>query len=144
MTFIPFDDLDDAFESMRKNEEEANANLLPAQGNVVWGSYWVRPYDDILVFGYVFTPEENISSEVEAGSTPEELKYTVKRLRESYTRGYRYGRCHSILCPEGELGDTHLSQVLPVTAEVFETGRRQGWQLDRGQYLQVLKDAELA
>jgi hypothetical protein len=43
-------------------------------------------------------------------------------------RLYRFARCFSVDCPEGEYGDIHVSSIQRViTAEEFEQAGRRGW-----------------
>jgi hypothetical protein len=143
MTFMPFESLDDAFDYMRQAEEKANATLLPSQQSITWGSYWMRPYEDFLIFGYVYTREENIAGEVKAGSSMEELEYTTRTLDSSHDRGYRFGMAYSIIEPRGELGSTHIANMCPIDREVFLTAQAQGWKLTRDQYIAALDAAGL-
>jgi hypothetical protein len=52
---------------------------------------------------------------------------------EGYPEGrlqhYRFCRCHSVACPEGALGDVHVSTIwCLVSRGLFERLREQGWQ----------------
>jgi hypothetical protein len=143
MTFQEFDSLDDAFEFMRKAEEQANASLHPCQQQITWGDYWMRPYDDLLIFGYINTREENIAGEVKAGADMAELEYTTRTLDSAHARGYRFGTAYSVIEPRGELGSTHVADMCPISKELFETAREQGWQLTRDQYVAAVDAAGL-
>jgi len=47
---------------------------------------------------------------------------------EGRLQHYRFSRCHSAVCPEGELGDVHVSTIrFVVTREFFEAMRSEGW-----------------
>ena len=51
--------------------------------------------------------------------------YQEKRLQH-----YRFCRCYSEACPEGELGDVHVSTVrCLVSRTLFERIREKGWRL---------------
>ena len=53
---------------------------------------------------------------------------------EAYLRHYRFCRCFSVACPEGEVGDVHVSAVLCLVSRAFfEAMRREGWQMEAGQ-----------
>jgi hypothetical protein len=52
---------------------------------------------------------------------------------EGYPEGrpqhYRFCRCFSVVCPEGELGDVHVSTVRCIMSRgLFERLKEQGWQ----------------
>lgn len=134
--FRTYDSWEQMFDAIRESEARANATLTPAQKAVVYGSYWVTlypDYGDLWVFGYVLTEEESYRSEIEAGADPEEARYTAERLRDSYARGYRFGKAYSVITPEGEYGSTHVASIaMPITKEQFEQARRDGWRPPQG------------
>ena len=49
--------------------------------------------------------------------------------RERYRRGYRWCRCFSVQCPEGEFGHVHLGAVIPVSRREFDLASQRGWTL---------------
>ena len=52
--------------------------------------------------------------------------YAEERLQH-----YRFCRCYSVVCPEGELGDVHVSTIGGfITAEQFDEAREKGWAPD--------------
>lgn len=132
MTFIPFDSFDDAMKMMQEMEEAANARLTPGQKAIGEGDHWMqltRMYgEEIAIFGYVFTMEENRQGEIDAGAEEEELDFTMASLRNAHERGYRFGRAHSIAEVGGELGSTHIADMLcKITPEQFEEARSYDW-----------------
>lgn len=132
MIFKSYENIEDAFKDMRQAEEAANRNLLPAQKKIGWGDYWMNPQPnlDLLIFGYVFTLLENEAGERAAGSSDEEWQYTKAGLLDSYERGYRFGRAYSTVEPNGELGSTHISQMVPISKEQFAEAKALDWDLD--------------
>lgn len=49
-------------------------------------------------------------------------------IAQARANGYVYGRCFSVLCPEGEFGDTHLTNVgRKISKEEFEAAKASGW-----------------
>lgn len=129
--FIEFGSLDEMFAAQAEAEKVANDNVLPKQREITWGTYWMRPTDDgIIIWGYVMTLDEVIQEEIEY-SYPDEPEVDPTAIRshftERYERGYRYGRAHSLWCPEGELGDSHISVLWPITKEDFELAKTSGW-----------------
>lgn len=129
MEIRTYENFEDAFEDMRKAEEAANSSLRPSQRTIGYGDYWMALYPqyDLLVFGYVFTLDENEKGERDAGASEEEWEYTKTNMLDSYERGYRFGRAYSTVEPNGELGSTHISQMIPISREQFEEAKSLKW-----------------
>jgi len=54
----------------------------------------------------------------------------VEGYREKHLQHYRFCRCYSTVCPEGELGDVHVSTIRCIVfRELFERLKQQGWQV---------------
>ena len=48
--------------------------------------------------------------------------------KDRHLRNYRLVRAYSIICPEGELGDVHVSSISEIiTEEEFEKAKMNGW-----------------
>lgn len=48
--------------------------------------------------------------------------------KDKYLQNYRLVRAYSIACPDGEMGDVHVSSISEViTKEEFERARANGW-----------------
>lgn len=123
--FRAFDSLDEMFTFLAEQEKVANSNILPKQREITWGSYWVRPTDDgVLVWGRVHTEEEILTDEDE---------WVIIHEREMHERGYRFGVAHSLWCPEGELGSSHISVLWPITEEQFNNAKAAGWNPGSGE-----------
>jgi hypothetical protein len=103
---MEFNDWDEAMAFMQKQEEEANASLTDKQREIVYGSYWIRPFDGHLEYGHVL-PEGS-------GGTA-----------DTYARGYRYSECHSIL-GDG-MGDVHLAVIWPILEEEYRSAEANLW-----------------
>lgn len=116
-----FDSLEEMFAAMGAAEEVANADLLPGQVRLREDTgttrYWAQPLpeQDEVVFGEVYTLAR-VQSE-DPGFDP----------AENRSRGYLTGRFYSAFEPDGDPHDTHVSQVVPISAEVFAEARRLGW-----------------
>jgi hypothetical protein len=130
-----FRSFDEMIEYMAEATNAANANLLPEQRALTWGSYWFRPYEDIIIFGYVFTEAELAERERysyhNGGPLDEEeeaeFTWTIARTKENHERGYLFGEAWSVWEPHGELGDTHRASAWPISREQFEFARAAGW-----------------
>ena len=131
MSFQLFNSFDDAMASMRKAEEEANKRVTPEQADIGYGDYWMRVWqgfgETVKVYGYIQTLEESLAQEKECGADEEELRMTEDMLTDSYIRGYRFGYAYSAIEPEGELGSTHISQMIKISKEDFEAAKERGW-----------------
>jgi len=58
----------------------------------------------------------------------DEYPEEAEKIAEFRARGYVFGRCYSELCPQGELGDTHLTTIsVKVSRAVFERAKANGW-----------------
>lgn len=112
MSIIEFSDWEDAQRKMRDAETKANASVTDRQREIVYGSHWLRAAPDgMLEYGWVI-PQDI----AERNATKE----SIRALRDAYERGYRFSRAHSVLSTGGELGDTHLAVMWPITEEEFE------------------------
>jgi hypothetical protein len=129
MSVRGFDNTDDMFTWMRQQEQAANDRVTPDQAEISYGDHWMRPYEDIVIFGYVPTPDEQAASERELGADDEEIEYEREMLADTYARGYRYGKCYSVVEPEGEWGSTHISTMVKITKEQFEEAKEAGWDI---------------
>jgi len=108
-----FDSLEAAQARLRQAMEAADARVKPWQAAVKVGDCFIADggEEDLLVFGEV-----------------------LEGYRETHLRHYRFCRCFSVACPEGEVGDVHVSTVLCLVSRAFfEQMRQEGWQMEAGQ-----------
>lgn len=132
--FKSFGSMEEMFDYMAQATEVANANLSDEQRALTWGSYWFRPYEGIVIFGWVF-PQDELERQERAsyGHTPldpeeeAEFAYAMEHTRENHERGYLFGKAYSVWEPSGELGDTHRASAWPITAEQFTAAQEAGW-----------------
>ena len=97
---------EEAMARLKEARKAADARVKAWQAALKPGERFIYLAEGLLIFGEVL-------------ETYEEL-----RLKH-----YRFCRCYSVACPEGELGDVHVSVVLaPVSQAFFEAMREQGWQ----------------
>jgi hypothetical protein len=130
MSFREFDSADEMFDFMHQQEEAANARVTPEQAQIGYGAFWMRPYDDLLIFGHVPTAEETEASERALGADDEEIEYQRESFADAYNRGYRYGKCYSVVEPEGEWGSTHIANMIEITEQQFNQARDFSWSLE--------------
>lgn len=105
-----FDSLEEAQARLRQAMEAADGRVRPWQAAVKVGDCFIADSgeEDLVVFGQV-----------------------LEGYTEAHLRHYRFCRCFSVACPEGEVGDVHVSTVLClVSREFFEAMRQEGWQTE--------------
>jgi hypothetical protein len=108
-----FDSLEEAQARLRQAMEAADARVKLWQAAVKVGDCFIADggEEDLVVFGEV-----------------------LEGYHEAHLRHYRFCRCFSVACPEGEVGDVHVSTILAVVSrEFFEAMRQEGWQMEEGQ-----------
>lgn len=134
MSFMTFDSDEEMQGFLAASEEAANQRVAPQQRAIGEGDYWVRFYrvvDRLIIFGQVHHLTRVWHEEVRLGATEAEADYVVRHAKDRRARGYVFGTCYSIIEPEGELGDTHVSEVWPITAHLFDAAKAVRWNIDR-------------
>ncbi len=111
-----FDSLEEAQARIEEAMRAADARVRPWQAVIEPGEFFVTVAEDgLVIFGQVLEG------------------YADARLRH-----YRFCRCYSVACPEGELGDVHVSTIWRlISREEFESAHQAGWvvgepEADRG------------
>ena len=126
---------EDALDAMGQAEETANQHLVDAQriiGTSPEHRYWARffPVERLMIFGRADTVEEQIETEkkyFDADDPDDGWEEHRKSIIARDRRGYLFGRAWSVMCPEGELGSTHRSEVVEITEAEWEAFRQVGW-----------------
>ena len=127
MSSVRFYDTDEEmFADMSRAQIAADLAIRPIQERIGKGDHWMRSYDGFLIFGYIWTEADSIES-ARKGGWLSDYKEEAEMMDESFIRGYRFGRAWSTVCPEGELGDTHISTMIPITREQFEEAKALRW-----------------
>lgn len=103
-----FDDVESMMKALTESMEAADARVQVWQKAIKKGDYfWQDTEYGFRIYGEVL-----------------QNAYKEKRLRN-----YRFCKCYSEACPEGEFGDVHVCVVGgPLTKEEFEEARENGWQ----------------
>src|SRR5262245_66322326 len=116
MDVTGYNSLEEMFAAMNEAEDAANAGLLPGQialrDDVENTRYWAqnRPEWDMVIYGVAqpnFIVKRSASFDVD----------------ENRSRGYLTGTAYSNAQPEGEYGDTHVSEVVPISKAMFDLAR---------------------
>ena len=102
----------DSFEDMQKRLQEAmtaaDARVQPWQTKIRPGDYFLHPTD----YGFPIY-----------GEVLEQYGQDQPHLQH-----YRFCKCYSIACPEGELGDVHVCTIEQIISEAeFEDARQHDW-----------------
>jgi len=108
-----FDSLEEAQARLHQAMEAADARVRPWQAAVKIGDCFIADggEEGLPVFGEV-----------------------LEAYAEPHLRHYRLCRCYSVACPEGEVGDVHVSTILcRVSRAFFEAMRQAGWRMEAGQ-----------
>ena len=118
MKVTPIDSLEDFFEQERIARERADSEVLPWQAEIGDGDCFIRVID--IGGGIPLT----IYCEVRELTHPEDRALH----RQPHMRNYRFCKCYSEACPEGELGDVHVCTAAKVVSKAeFEVLRQLDW-----------------
>lgn len=145
MTVQGFDTPEAMFQAIRDGVEQAKAAATPRQNAITYGDHWMRVAsiygDRLLIAGRISTLEElaesaerfiqrDIADGVPEEETRAEAKAEADALLESYAEGFRFGYAYSAVEPDGELGDTHVCSMIPISAENFAAIKEAHYDLD--------------
>ena len=103
-----FASAEEAMARLRQTMKAADARVRPWQAALKPGDCFIADGGEpgLLVFGEV-----------------------LEGYEEPHLKHYRFCRCFSVACQEGEVGDVHVSTVLALVGrEFFEAMREQGWE----------------
>lgn len=103
----PVQDFDDFMEQERRAAARADAGVADWQSSVKKGDYFVKGSGaGIPVYGEI----------LRNGRKGGQLQH------------YRFSRCYSAYCPEGEMGDIHVSTIEKVLSkDEFNAAKAKGW-----------------
>lgn len=130
MSYVGFSSFEEMQKWMLDRTNEANAALADEQLAVSWGDYWARfdSYDTFgVIFGRVFTEDEWVANEMDAGASLEEATYAMEQIRATHREGYMHGDAYSKAFPEAEYGSTHRANLWPIEERVFHAAMAVGW-----------------
>ena len=115
--FIEFDNNADMFAYL--DEQSKRAKELADQMNAkevisrykCWAMY--EPSENLVIVGKRWEPKDVDNP------TPEEVE-DLESVNEQMEYGYIFARWYSFYCPEGELGDNHISRCFPIPEFIFK------------------------
>lgn len=134
---IGFNSLEEIINYMARQEVESNAEALDYQQEIQRGTYVVRIMRDLVIWGYLMTEEEITDGYGTDPESLEELRYELEAMRDSFSRGYRYGKYFSEVEPDGEYGSAHVVTLWPITKADFEIAQRNGWLITEEQLAKI-------
>jgi len=110
---IPFNDLEKAWEYIRRGKEEANAHVQPWQEAMQVGDCYILVWGDLTIYGEII--ESPYKEDQELLTRPE-------------NRNIRLVRAYSIACPDGEIGTEHVANfALRISKDDLEWAREHNW-----------------
>jgi len=125
-----FNSLEEMLAEIARQREAADAHVGDRGRLFRPGQRFVRlaPEFGTIIYGEILDP---IEAEREAGADEDELEFQ-RQLRDApHMVNFRFCRCWSEICPEGEFGDVHVSSMhLDITAAEFDRARDAGWPSD--------------
>lgn len=113
MDFQAFDTLDEMMQAITKAREAADRRVKSWQAAVKPGDYFAQDTDyGFMIFGHVLATEDDFYKADEG-------------------MHYRCCNCFSVACPDGEVGDVHVSVISALISKtMFEAIKANNWQLD--------------
>jgi len=109
MEFKPYETLEDMFSAMEMHRHRADQSVQPFQAAASPGDHYLQRS------GYGFDIYGRILEEEEP--RPQRLQH------------YRFVEAYSVACPEGEIGDMHVSSIEQILSETeFSEARERGWE----------------
>ena len=102
------DSFDDMMTRLQEAMKAADARVKPWQASITSGNYFLQQTEyGFHIYGVVLKEDTQ---------------------RESHLQHYRLCKCYSVACPEGEVGDVHVSSIEQILSEAeFGEARENGW-----------------
>ncbi len=122
--------VEELFEQLDANREEADRNVLIWQTKAKPGMFYVRihPEADLVIYGEFIDPVE---SDRQAGADEDECEYMRAKYAEPHMKNFRFTKSYSVACEEGEYGDIHVCTIWAfISKEGFEEAKKRGWPND--------------
>lgn len=115
MEFQSFDSFDEMMDSIDEGRKEADNKVQYWQTKLAPGDFFVQTTEyGFLIFGQVLESDDEF-------------------YRTEQGKNYRFCRCYSVVVPDGEMGDVHVSAIsLAVSEEVFLRFKEKYWIVEDG------------
>jgi len=135
-----FDSIDDAFAVISADRVAADLRREPWQKEITPGDFVLRFEENLFIWIEVL---DAVEEDRKAGADEDELVQVRYLYRAPHMEGIRFARHFSVVCPDGELGDFHVSTALcKLTREHFEAARKASWPENGPEVLGALMVAE--
>ena len=132
--FEVFGSFEEMMEAEQKARERADRYVQPWQLKARSGDILVSlPYEDLPIFHELLDNEKIVKDYLwkYGDNYEEEGFYILDLYNKPHMKNYRFTRSFSSACPEGELGDIHLSIAIgKISREKFDEIRQNGYRLD--------------
>tara|TARA_R100000656_G_scaffold104176_2_gene76269 strand:+ start:3066 stop:3455 length:390 start_codon:yes stop_codon:yes gene_type:complete len=129
MTVRSFGSLDEMIAAMEEDKRAADSQVQEWQKKLKVGDYFLRVECGIHIFCEVLDPSVPPDGSLDPEEV-EEIRKEAEIYKEPHMTGFRFCRCFSSVCPEGEVGDVHISTAgAKLRQEEFLTARQNDWLL---------------
>ena len=107
MQIISFDTFDELIESLDNDREIADSHVKEWQRKLKDGDCFFRRCDGITIYGYVYKLD---------------ILEDANLCKQEHMRNFRFCKCYSKACPDGELGSVHICTIEGIISKkLFET-----------------------
>lgn len=134
MLFKTYESWEEMQADMQDNQKAADQMVKPHQAALKSGDFFVRLLlgIELIVYGEVLDPTKPAHADhVYSAEELDEIVQEAEIYKQPHMRNYRWSRCYSVDCPEGELGDTHVCTVhCALTKEQFDLAQELRWPKD--------------
>lgn len=115
-------DIEDFFIEEKAARLAADGNVSSEQAALKPGDYCLREAHGLTVISEILDPITHLLAGRAMGDLEDEEREEVEDTRATYNSlvNYRFTRSYSEACPQGELGDVHVSVVTPITKDRFD------------------------
>jgi hypothetical protein len=131
MSFQTFGSIEAFFDAEKQAQAEARAAITAEQQNISVGDFCAREMEGFTIYSEVLSAAGSLlgGRSLDELDEEERVEYAdTKELSEQEPmQCFRFTRSYSLLCPNGELGDIHLSTVRKISKAEFLKAKEAGW-----------------
>lgn len=127
-----FENAGEMLRHIAESRKQADAAAENWQKDIKTGDFFLRILDELVIYGEVIKPDLSEFEKIPEGEMSDEMRMEYEWEKNAYKLPHmanmRFSRCFSQLCPEGEIGDTHVCNInAKITKEQFEKAKSLGW-----------------
>lgn len=124
---LAFGSLEEALDHLSLCQKQADRRVDPFL-ELKAGDFFVRIAGEIVIYGEVLDPALPAFPGKHSKRELAEIREEAQIYGQPHMRHYRFTRCFSPCCPDGELGDVHVSTVQALLSkEQFELAKKNHW-----------------